>query len=221
MKIKGNWIKEGKPLERGKLYTVRRNREIVFEEKETADRVNIAFSLGEGQYGIYGNEFKPDFVNDEGTKRADILVLVIDENKKKFGSWVFDVKQTVGGEDVIYHLIGQLKESVIHKNSITLHLQGYSEEQHIGYITRDLQKERIAMTIQKKKSYIEEEESKIQSLPFLIGMAAGTKLLKEKAKLKMLKQFADEKIEIGPCIYPLECCLFEKDVDCFDLKVCC
>lgn len=161
MKIKGNWIKEGKPLERGKLYTVRRNRKIVFEEKETADRVNIAFSLGEGQYGIYGNEFKPDFVNDEGTKRADILVLVIDENKKKFGSWVFDVKQTVGGEDVIYHLIGQLKESVIHKNSITLHLQGYSEEQHIGYITRDLQKERIAMTIQKKKSYIEEEESKI------------------------------------------------------------
>ncbi len=221
MKIKGNWIKEGKPLERGKLYTVRRNRKIVFEEKETADRVNIAFSLGEGQYGIYGNEFKPDFVNDEGTKRADILVLVIDENKKKFGSWVFDVKQTVGGEDVIYHLIGQLKESVIHKNSITLHLQGYSEEQHIGYITRDLQKERIAMTIQKKKSYIEEEESKIQSLPLLIGMAAGTKLLKEKAKLKMLKQFADEKIEIEANVYPLECCLYEKDADCFDLKVCC
>lgn len=221
MKIKGNRIKEGKPLERGKLYTVRRNREIIFEEKETIDRVNIDFSLEEGQYGIYGNEFKPDFVNDEGTKKADILVLVIDENKKKFGSWVFDVKQTVGGEDVIYHLIGQLRESVIHKNSITLHLQGYSEEQHIGYITRDLQKERIAMTIQKKESYIEEEEFKIKSLPLLIGMAAGTKLLKEKSKLKTLKQFADEKIEIESCIYPLECCLYEKDADCFDLKVCC
>lgn len=65
MKIKGNRIKEGKSLERGKLYTVSRNREILFEEKETNDRVNIVFSLREGQYGIYGNEFKPDFVNDQ------------------------------------------------------------------------------------------------------------------------------------------------------------
>lgn len=221
MKIKGNRIKEGKSLERGKLYTVSRNREILFEEKETNDRVNIVFSLREGQYGIYGNEFKPDFVNDQGTKKADILVLVIDENTKKFGSWVFDVKQTVGGEDVIYHLIGQLRESVIHKNSITLHLPGYSEEQHIGYITRDLQKDRIAGTIQTKETYIREEDSKIEKLPPLIGMKEGRQLLEEKAKLKMLMLFSDEKIEIGSNIYPLECCVYEKKAYCCDLKVCC
>ena len=88
----------------------------------------------------------------------------------------------------------------------------------LGYITRDLQKERIAMTIQKKESYIGEEESKIKSIPLLIGMAAGTKLLKEKAKLKTLKQFSDGKIEMGADGYPLECCLYEKDAACFDLE---
>lgn len=60
------------------------------------------------------------------------------------------------------------KESVIHKNSITLYLQGDSEDQHIGHITRDMQKERIAMAVQKKESYIGEEESGIKSLPYLI-----------------------------------------------------
>ena len=79
------------------------------------------------------------------------------------------------------------KESVIHKNSITLYLQGDSEDQHIGHITRDMQKERIAMAVQKKESYIGEEESEIKSLPYLIRMAAGTKVLKE--QLKTLKHF--------------------------------
>lgn len=36
MKIKGNWIKEGKPLERGKLYTVRRNRKIIIRRKRNS-----------------------------------------------------------------------------------------------------------------------------------------------------------------------------------------
>lgn len=49
------------------------------------------------------------------------------------------------------------------------------------------QKERIAMAVQKKESYIGEEESEIKSLPYLIRMAAGTKVLKE--QLKTLKHF--------------------------------
>ena len=50
-----------------------------------------------------------------------------------------------------------------------------------------MQKERIAMAVQKKESYIGEEESEIKSLPYLTGMPAGTKVLKE--QLKTLKHF--------------------------------
>ena len=150
MKIKGNKIREGKELQSGQLYTVETSRTIIFEEKDTNDIVNIKFCLQDDQYGIYGNEYKPSFIEGKGEKRADILALVVDENNKRFGSWILDVKKTVGGEDVICHLVEQLIESFKHKSSIAIYLEDYEEEQHIGYITRDLQSDRIQEAISKK-----------------------------------------------------------------------
>lgn len=150
MRIKGDNIKENRKLIAGRLYKIWANRTIQFEEEETADIVNINFSIAENQYGIYGNEYKPPFIEDNGGKKADILAFVIDEGKEKFSSWVLDVKKAVGGEDIIYHLIEQLTESMKHKKSITTYLDDYVEEQHVGYITRDLQRDRIQETICKK-----------------------------------------------------------------------
>lgn len=44
-RIKGHYIKEGKNLEKGKLYIIRKNRIVVFEEEETDDIVNIHFNI--------------------------------------------------------------------------------------------------------------------------------------------------------------------------------
>lgn len=204
MKIKGKTIKEGKKLISGCLYKVRKSRKIVFEEEDTKDIVILNFCLHHEQYGIYGNEYKPPFVEDDGGKKADILALVIDEPMEKFSSWIFDVKKTVGGEDVIEHLVKQLIESVKHKNSIETYLEEYQEEEHIGYIARNLQKERIQETVLKKRKYLEEEKEKIGNLPVLVGTAANLKLLKEEAKLKILEDFLKDSIKIGRKEYKLE-----------------
>lgn len=204
MKIKGDKVKENKALFPGRLYRIEESRTIVFEEKETGDAVNIIFCIQNRQYGIYGNEYKPPFVEDRGGKKADILVLVIDERRKRFSSWILDVKKAVGGEDVICHLVGQLVESVKHKRAIAAYLDDYEEEQHIGYITRDLQKNRIQETIAKKKAYLEKEKADIERMPVLIGMEARLGLLKEEAKLKLLSAFQDDCIEIGNKVFQLE-----------------
>lgn len=223
MRIKGDTIKDNKTLLSGRLYRINTCRTIVFEEKDTNDVVNINFEINDDQYGIYGNEYKPPFVEDNGGKKADILVLVIDEKSKCFSSWVVDVKKTIGGEDVIYHLIEQLIESVKHKKAITTYLEEFEEEQHIGYITRDLQRDRIQETISKKSSYLEKEKANIECMPVLIGMEARMRLLKEEAKLKMMIAFQNDCIEIGKNVFKIEKYISEEQNNkfIFNLNVAC
>lgn len=197
MKIKGDHIKDNKKLLSGRLYKIKATRTIIFEEQETNDIVYIHFHIQNDQYGIYGNEYKPPFVEDEGGKRADLLILLIDENGKRFCSWVMDVKKAVGGEDVIYHLVEQLTESLKHKRAISTYLDGFEEEQHVGYITREVQRERIQEAISKKRFYLEREKEKIKNVPALIRVGASLELLKEEAKLKVLVAFQNDCIEIG------------------------
>ena len=204
MKIKGDKVKDNKALLSGRLYRINESRTIVFEEKETKDEVRIIFCIGDGQYGIYGNEYKPLFVDDRGGKKADILVLVIDERRKCFSSWIFDVKKTVGGEDVICHLVEQLIETVKHKRAIATYLEEYVEEQHIGYITRELQRDRIQEAIAGKSSYLVREKANIERMPVLIGMEARLALLKEEAKVKVLSAFQNDCIEIGNNVFKIE-----------------
>lgn len=205
MKIKGQTIREGKELLPGTLYRTVTPATIVFTEKDTNDIVNINFQTKNGQYGIFGNEYKPPFVETEGIKKADILALVIDEKNQCFSSWIFDVKKTVGGEDVIYHLVDQIKESVKHKKSITTYIEEFAEDQHIGYITHELQHDRINETIVKKRECLEQEKLQIQKMPVLVATAANLKLLKEQAKLKVLMLFQNDLIEIADKRYQLEC----------------
>ena len=69
------------------------------------------------------------------------------------------MKKTVGGEDVIYHLIEQLMETFRHEQAITLYLKDFQKELNIGYITRDLQSDRIQGTIEEKKFFIKKQKN--------------------------------------------------------------
>ena len=53
MKIKGDKVKDNKPLLSGRLYRLDESRTVIFEERETGDVVNIIFTIGNHQYGIY------------------------------------------------------------------------------------------------------------------------------------------------------------------------
>ena len=63
------------------------------------------FILEKGQTGILVNEYCPGHIKE--AKRADIFLLLLDEDRKKYASWLFDIKMSVGGKDVIKYLIKQ------------------------------------------------------------------------------------------------------------------
>lgn len=209
----GTILKKGKAPKKSGLYQITENRTLEFREQtETGtDVVLVEFELEKGQYGVYGEEFKPDFVSKEGAKKADIFAMLIDERQNEqnqqpqFCSWIFDVKESVGGEDVISHLIEQLKASYQHKKSIAIYLAEFQEEaMHIGFITRELQTERIARGLEAKARKLAQDKAGLEKLPTLIRLKQGNELLKVEKELALLQQFARMEIELDGKCYPLE-----------------
>lgn len=135
------------------LYKIRNSRSIRFVEKQKnideEDCVNVKFVLDKGQYGMFANEFCPSFVKD--AKKADLLLFVVDEANRKYSSWILDVKVSVGGEDVIRHLIEQWIESHQHKCALSNYLKEFREKETIGVVTREYQSERILAIVEKLK----------------------------------------------------------------------
>lgn len=73
MKIRGEKIRDNEKLLRGRLYRLISSRVVVFEEKDTKDIVNLNFIILDGQYGIYGEEYKPPFIESQGEDRGNSL----------------------------------------------------------------------------------------------------------------------------------------------------
>lgn len=216
MKFKCKYLKSDKLTETGTLYQILKSREIIIDEEKTKDRVIVRYIVCDGQYGICGSEYKPSFIDGEGAKKVDILILVIDENNKKFSSWLLDIKQSVGGEDVIFHLLEQLQDSVKHKEALAVYMDDFIEEQHLGFVTRDLQIERIKETVEKKERKLKEiEKSIIEMSPIIRNKMAATSNTKLRKEIETLSMFLDKKMKIRNQIYPIESYISEKQGEYF------
>lgn len=210
MKFKCKYLESDKLTKTGTLYKILKSREIIIDEEKTKDRVIVKYIVQDGQYGICCSEYKPSFVDNEGAKKVDVLILVIDENNKKFSSWILDIKQSVGGEDVIFHLLEQLQDSLKHKNAFAVYMDDFREKQHLGFITRDLQIKRIKESVEKRKKELNDiRESSIQVDPIIRNrmMVSSIKLEKE---IETLSMFLDKKMKIKEQIYPIESYISEK-----------
>ena len=216
MKFKCKYLKSDKLTETGTLYQILKSREIIIDEEKTKDRVIVRYIVRDCQYGICGSEYKPSFIDGEGAKKVDILILVIDENNKKFSSWLLDIKQSVGGEDVSFHLLEQLQDSVKHKEALAVYMDDFIEEQHLGFVTRDLQIERIKETVEKKERKLKEiEKSIIEMSPIIRNKMAATSNTKLRKEIETLSMFLDKKMKIRNQIYPIESYISEKQGEYF------
>ena len=215
MKFKCRYLESDKLTKTGTLYKILQSREIIIDEERTKDRVIVEYIVQNGQYGICCSEYKPPFIDDKGAKKVDILVLVIDEENKKFSSWILDMKQSVGGEDVIFHLLEQLQDSLKHKNVLAVYMDDFREEQHLGFVTRDLQIERIEESVKKREKELNDiKKSTLQIFPIIRnkGMIESIKLKKE---IETLSMFLDKKMKIKDQIYPIESYISEKQGEYF------
>lgn len=216
MKFKCKYLKPEELIKTGTLYQIPKSRKITIDEDKTKDRVVISYLVQDEQYGIIGSEYKPPFIDNNGAKKVDILILVIDENNKKFSSWILDIKQSVGGEDVIFHLLEQLQDSVKHKNSLAVYMDDFEEDQHLGFVTRDLQIERIKESIEKKEKNLNDiEKSTLQMSPIIRNKMAMTESTNLKKEIEILSLFLNKKIIIKNKTYPIESYISKKQGEYF------
>lgn len=216
MKFKCKYLKPDELIKTGTLYQIPKSRKITIDEDKTKDRVIISYIVQDKQYGIIGNEYKPPFIDNNGAKKVDILVLVIDEINKKFSSWILDIKQSVGGEDVIFHLMEQLQDSVKHKNSLAVYMDDFEEDQHLGFVTRDLQIERIKESVEKKEKELNNiKKSILQMSPIIRNKMEMTESTNLKKEIETLSLFLDKKMIINNQIYPIESYISKKQGEYF------
>lgn len=188
------------------LYVIRHSRLVQFVEPQNGadeDFVNVKFTLEEGQYGVFAHEYRPGFLN--AAKKVDIFLLAIDENRKICSSWILDVKVSVGGEDVIWHLMEQWEASYRHKGIFLNYLNGFKECETIGVITRDYQAERIQKMVETMEIEIASMKKALAALPgSSIKMVKERELLAKEIQYQAFDRFQHGLIRISGKDYPIQ-----------------
>jgi hypothetical protein len=193
--IKGNrWPKDGS-LKRT-FHEIKEDKVVSFCEKQkdgTQDIVDISYKVRDNQYGEYSEEYLPDTVEKVNHNVIDITAILLDEVNKKGQWYLLDVKDSIGGEDVIFHLIDQWKNSYMYlKNSVLCYVSELEFDEHIGVVTRILEGERIKMTIKKKKEATVLNENIASSIACAKKRNANIRLEQE---IKCLEDFLAGKFE--------------------------
>lgn len=70
---------------------------VCFAERhaDKSEKVRIEYSLENGQYGIFAQEFRNPIAGKQDRKTADALACIIDEECKKNLTVIFDVKSNI------------------------------------------------------------------------------------------------------------------------------
>lgn len=208
IELNGSKIRENAELEKNHLYNVGESRVLQHEEKQddgTKDIVQLNFQFKEDEKALYGKEWHPGFLKAKNCKAADILALVYNTSKKRVTTYLWDVKRTIGGEDVICDLVKQLQASYLHKNSMLMYLENFVESAHMGVITAVFDEERIKKAIEKKQN----KEDKSGLVAPMLGGKVKKMELDEKAKITILEDFLQRRINIKNKLHPLEVHIME------------
>lgn len=214
-----------KPVEKNILYKVDENGIIKFMEQHQATKevANVEFYFKDGQYGIYANEYRRPGTQKEGCKTTDVLVCVVDEQKKEINSLIFDVKSNISAfsDDLskegamitaikeVRDFIEQIHAEILHKESFLLYYKddGYVEEERVGIVTKSFEPEKFKGVAEKLEKMISEEK---KDVPQLVAYKLKNSLRAYEKEIEPLYNFADKKIVISKTIYQLQVFFLQK-----------
>lgn len=220
MKIKGTKIRNINQLNRNTLYSVPSSNIIPFEEQQedgTKDLVQLRYNLSENDAGFYGSEYRPGFLAKSDCKAVDILAMVTNDEQKKVTSYLYDVKRTIGGEDVIYHFVEQIQDSLLHKQAMIQYLDGYQEKEHLGVVTAMFDELRIESSINEKKESLSKNDTTSMA-PMLASKIEGINL-RIKKELSILENFQQRKIEFQQKLHNFEVHLMQLEGKNYSLEL--
>ena len=106
---------------------------------------------------------------------------------KKSTLYLYDVKDTIGGKEVIFHLVEQWKEGIVNALDFTRYMD--ENKYHIGVITRNFDSRRIDEEIVKCEQELDKLSSR-KNIPklVLIKNYPNRRIVVEK-ELEILKNF--------------------------------
>lgn len=184
-----------KHLIKGQLNEINEDKNISFMEKETNDEVLIKFHLSDAEYAIYAEEYLPLELSNKGHKKADITVLLLDEEKKRIKYYIADVKSNITGPERICSLCEQWNAGL---NYVRYHIlsafeSDFTEEEHIAVYTREFDESRIQRMIvdlENKISHMNANADKGIQAAIKLRMLEGVKLQEE---LPIVKDFLEKR----------------------------
>lgn len=194
MKFNGKRIKEDGKYQKHEAYKISQNRTICFKEEQedgSVDTVELEISLGENQEAIFSEEYKPKMI--DVSKMVDITVFLYYITEKQCIDtdgqaclYLYDVKDTIGGKDVIFHLIEQWKAGITSALDFTRYIG--DTKYRIGVITRDYNVERVEKEITKCEEEIKKLDFR-EDMPKLIMAKNSSRKMVAIQELKILKDF--------------------------------
>lgn len=141
------------------LYELKTDREIEVQEYQTSDQsvdqVILHFRLCEGELGYFSKEYRPQGVEEKGAKKIDITAAVVNQAEQQIKWYLYDIKRTFGGRDVLVHLWNQWNSAWIYLQEHIVQPSGCQEEPHLGVFTRTFERERIEKDLQDCKNACE------------------------------------------------------------------
>lgn len=226
IKIRFKILQSGDDYQKNVLYQICSSMILKFIEHHahTSEVVYLDYKLKENQFGIYANEYRDPSVEKEGSKTADILACVVDEESKTINTFLADVKSNISAFSdnllrdgamltaikEVRDFTAQIYEERLYKNSLFIYYkaQNYQETENFCIITKNFEPEKFKKVSQMLSDLFEKTDERI---PKLIETKLKTDLrpyLSEKAKLE---KFAEKKIILGNSIHDLTVILLEKD----------
>lgn len=146
MVIKARKLKEPEFPEKTALYEVSNSCDILVEERQSdsKDQVIMKYSLKDCEVGYFAKEYRPGHIPKTGAKVIDITAAVLNHADKYIRWYLYDVKDTLAGENTVIKLYNQWNAGLGYlKQTILGQIPEYSQYPDLGVITRCYDEERM------------------------------------------------------------------------------
>lgn len=221
-------LKAGAQIQKNVLYKINENMILSVQEEHNnninKEIVNLEYILKDGQYAVFGKEYRAQSVLKDNCKSADVLTCVIDNNNKKIYSLILDIKKDISAfsDDLlkdnallvaiseVRDFIEQLNHATLHKESFLSYCKydGYTETAETGIATTNFENKKFSDAA----DFLERlpKLEKPSNMPPLLWYKFKNSLMPYISEVVRLRNFASQKVSICGTLCHLHVYLLEK-----------
>ena len=198
MAIKAKILKMSEIPGKTELYEVRDSRSITVEEKQndgSLDQAILEYCVEGGSVGYFAKEYRPASVQKAGSKVVDITAVMLDYAKKYVRWHIYDMKDTLAGENTIVKFHDQWSSGLRYlQQNVLAQISEYTEVPNIGVITRFYDEERMKRLKSGYQRQCEEIENYGQNMT-LAQRKKRTDIAKFRGTVKAAQAILDRKFQ--------------------------